>query len=112
MSILNDMSVHDGDLELLVLTLLEGTERYGLDLAKEIRATTDGDVDLQAGTLYPALHRLEKRGWLTSDSRPSPRGGHPMRYYRLTDEGQQGLDAKRSAYQRWHRGLTTRWEKP
>ena len=103
------MAVHDGDLELLLLTLLEGQERYGLDLAKELRGMTGGDLDLNAGTLYPALHRLEKRGWLTSDARPSPRGGHAMRYYRLTDEGGKALNAKRDAYQKWHAGLTERW---
>ena len=103
------MAVHDGDLELLLLTLLEGTERYGLDLAKELRGMTGGDVDLNAGTLYPALHRMEKRGWLTSDASPSPRGGHAMRYYRLTDEGGQALNAKRDAYRKWHTGLTERW---
>ncbi|GGR98893.1 PadR family transcriptional regulator [Deinococcus sedimenti] len=103
------MPVHNGDLELSLLTLLEGQERYGLDLAKELRSLTGGDLDLNAGTLYPTLHRLEHRGWLQSDTRVSPRGGHPLRYYRLTDAGQRALQAKRDAYHRWHQGLTQRW---
>ncbi|WP_216322581.1 PadR family transcriptional regulator [Deinococcus aestuarii] len=103
------MPTHDGDLELSLLTLLEGEERYGLDLAKELRNLTGGDLDLNAGTLYPALHRMEQRGWLQSDTRPSPRGGHPLRYYRLTEEGQEALKTKRDAYRRWHQGLTERW---
>lgn len=103
------MPTHDGDLELSLLTLLEGGERYGLELAKELRTLTGGDLDLNAGTLYPALHRMEKKGWLVSDSRPSARGGHPLRYYRLTEDGQAALNAKRDAYGRWHRGLTERW---
>ncbi|MFC5849375.1 PadR family transcriptional regulator [Deinococcus petrolearius] len=103
------MSTFGGDLELLLLTLLEGGERYGLELSKELRAMTEGDVDLNAGTLYPALHRMEKRGWLSSDNRPSPRGGHPLRYYILTDQGKRALNDKRDSYRKWHRGLTERW---
>lgn len=103
------MPLHDGDLDLALLTLLSGQERYGLDLAKELRTLTGGDLDLNAGTLYPALHRLERRGWLSSHTKPSPRGGHALRYYTLTDEGERHYQAKRDAYQRWHEGLTTRW---
>lgn len=103
------MPEHEGDLELLLLSLLEGTESYGLELAKNLRLMTEGDLDLNAGTLYPALHRLEKRGWLESDNRPSQRGGHPLRYYRLTPAGVKALNAKRDAYHRWHKGLTQRW---
>lgn len=103
------MPTHNGDLELSLLTLLEAGERYGLELAKDLRTLTGGDLDLNVGTLYPALHRLEKRGWLQSDTRPSPRGGHPLRYYRLTDDGQEALNTKRDAYRRWHQGLTERW---
>lgn len=103
------MSTHDGDLELALLTLLAGQERYGLELAKELRSLTGGDLDLNAGTLYPALHRLEGRGWLQSSTRPSPRGGHALRYYALTEDGQQALQAKQDAYRRWHTGLVTRW---
>lgn len=103
------MPTHDGDLDLSLLTLLEAGEAYGLELAKALRELTGGDLDLNAGTLYPALHRLEARGWLQSDARPSARGGHPLRYYRLTDVGQGALDAKREAYRRWHQGLTARW---
>ncbi|AFD27667.1 PadR family transcriptional regulator [Deinococcus gobiensis] len=103
------MPLHDGDLELALLTLLSGQERYGLDLAKELRDLTGGDLDLNAGTLYPALHRLERRGWLRSETRPSPRGGHALRYYTLTDDGEQAFKTKRDAYHRWHQGLATRW---
>ncbi|PTA67702.1 PadR family transcriptional regulator [Deinococcus arcticus] len=103
------MAIHNGDLELSLLTLLETGEHYGLELAKALHTLTGGDLDLNAGTLYPALHRLEQRGWLRSESRPSPRGGHPLRYYRLTPAGQAALDAKRDAYHRWHQGLTGHW---
>lgn len=103
------MPIHHGDLELSLLTLLEEGERYGLDLAKELHTLTGGDLALNAGTLYPALHRMEQRGWLQSESRPSSRGGHPLRYYHLTPAGQAALEAKREAYHRWHQGLTERW---
>jgi len=103
------MPLLDGDLDLLLLTLLEEGEQYGLQLAKELRSLTHGDVNLNAGTLYPALHRLEKQGLLRSESRPSPRGGHPLRYYQLTDDGQRTLRDKRDAYRRRHEGLVRRW---
>ena len=80
-----------GSIQLCIMTLLKRQRMYGFQMIKELRELSDGYFDLKEGTLYPALHRLEKKGylvseWVTSDDRP------PKKYYRLTAEGKKALD--------------------
>ena len=106
-----DLNLLKGNLDLILLSILEAGETYGLELTKAANVRTDGYFDLNAGSLYPALHRFERAGWVTSESRPPPRGGPSVRYYRLTPEGQQALHAKRRAYATFDQALRGLWEK-
>ncbi len=88
-----------GSVQLLLLALLVKEEKYGLEITKELKELTDGAFDLKEGTLYPALRRLEKRGfvesrWIEKES------GVPRKYYKLT---KKGLNAFREASEIWQR---------
>ncbi len=86
-----------GSIQLCIMALLREGSKYGFQIMSELRTRSGGYFDIPEGTLYPALHRMEKRGylessWVTSDA------GNPRRYYRLTVEGQ---DALVSAQDEW-----------
>ena len=67
---------------------------YGLEIAREVRARTDGELELGPGSLYPALHRLEKQGWVEVESRVSPTGSGQVSYYTITDQGRGALEVE------------------
>ncbi len=83
-----------GTLELLVLKTLEAAgELHGFEILDWISDRTGGAVMVEEGALYPALHRLEERGWLTARWAVSSRGRR-AKYYRLTAEGVKSLRAE------------------
>ncbi|MFB9993627.1 PadR family transcriptional regulator [Deinococcus oregonensis] len=88
-----------GTLDLALLAALSEQPRYGLDILKYVNERSGGLFDLREGSLYPALHRLVKAGWVEGDWQPSDRGGAPRKVYRLTDEGTRALSAKRTEWQ-------------
>lgn len=64
---------------------------YGLEIAREYQARLDSATVLNAGTLYPTLHRLEQLGWVSSEEKAPPRGRIPVSYYTITETGRQAL---------------------
>ena len=62
----SDLELLQGTLDLLVLKALIGGALHGYAVARWIRDTTDGALEIEEGALYTALHRMEKRGWLRS----------------------------------------------
>ncbi len=99
-----------GNLDLILLSVLEGGERYGLEIGKEVGARTQGYFQLNAGSLYPALHRLERARWVQAEERQPPRGGPAVRYYQLTPAGRAELARRRDTYGRFDRALRALWE--
>ena len=80
-----------GSTKNLILATLVTTERYGYEIVKIISDTSEDIIKLGEGSLYPALHELEKSGFLTS--RWVSQGGAPDRkYYKLTKKGKKSLD--------------------
>jgi PadR family transcriptional regulator, regulatory protein PadR len=80
--------------EEIILTLLVRRELYGLELMKAIEEASEGKLRMKFGSLYPTLHRLEKKGFVTSrwgDDRPEERGGARRRYYTATGLGERAL---------------------
>jgi PadR family transcriptional regulator PadR len=75
-----------GSVQLLLLALLTKEEKYGLEITKELRELSGGYFDLKEGTLYPALRRLEQRGFVESHW-VEKESGMPRKYYKLTDKG-------------------------
>jgi transcriptional regulator len=79
-----------GTLDLLILKALASSELHGLGVSRRIHQITNGTFDVQPGSLFPALHRLEEAGWLASSWGPSE-NNRKAKYYRLTKAGQKQL---------------------
>lgn len=81
----------------LLAALMDGQERYGLQLVERVRERTDGDVVLGQGTLYPALRALERDGLVMgSEGEALPeKGGRPRRFYKITSEGHRVASRQR-----------------
>jgi PadR family transcriptional regulator, regulatory protein PadR len=85
-----------GRLELLVLAVLKSTPAHGYGVIKELRRRSEGTFDLPEGSVYPALHRLEDEGLLTS--RWSSEARRRRRVYRLTRKGRAALERERKEW--------------
>jgi PadR family transcriptional regulator PadR len=88
-----------GTLDLLILKAVALGQNHGLGISRRIAQITQGAFDVKPGSLFPALHRLEERGWLTSawgESETNRRA----KYYRLTQAGQRQLEAEVRAWRR------------
>ena len=86
-----------GTLDLLILRTLLPGPRHGHAIAKHIQRTSEDLLQIETGSLYPALHRLVKRGWLTAEWGISE-AHQRARYYRLTAAGKAQLARERD---RW-----------
>jgi PadR family transcriptional regulator, regulatory protein PadR len=83
------------DLDLVILAVLEQHALYGLEIVKEVQQRTNQALQFKEGSLYPALHRLVRLGWVDSEWQPSTTGGAPRKYYRLSDDGNRALQKKK-----------------
>ena len=92
-----DRKVVQGTLDLLILRTLRFGPLHGHGIAKHIQRTSDEVLQVEHGSLYPALHRLEKSGAITSKWEQTDRG-REMRMYRLTPRGRKQLTVEQS---RW-----------
>ena len=89
-----------GTLELLVMKALIGVESmHGFDILRWLQSATDEELVVEEGSLYPALHRMERRGWLEPEWGISDRGRR-AKYYQLTGSGRKELARQE---QSWHR---------
>jgi PadR family transcriptional regulator, regulatory protein PadR len=107
-----DPNLLKGNLELILLSILEHSEMYGLEIIEEANTQTDGYFEFKEGSVYPALHRLTQQGFLTASFKPSPRGGMPSRYYAISQSGLRALEEKRRAFQQFNQHVETLWRKP
>lgn len=87
-----------GTLDLLILQTLQWGQQHGYGIGQAIRANSGDLLRIETGSLYPALHRLEKQGWLKSEWKQSE-AGQRAKYYKLTATGKKQLANER-----------TRWE--
>ena len=79
-----------GSASLLVLSLLEKEDQYGYQIIRRLEERSQKVFSLQEGTLYPVLHKLENKGYITSYEQQAPTG-RMRKYYRITPEGLQQL---------------------
>jgi PadR family transcriptional regulator PadR len=82
-----------GTLDLLILKALTTGERHGLGIARRLEQITKGTFVVKPGSLFPALHRMEEAGWLTSSWGESD-NNRRARYYQLTRAGRHQLKAE------------------
>ncbi|GGK22530.1 PadR family transcriptional regulator [Deinococcus malanensis] len=88
-----------GNLDLILLSVLERDALYGFRIIQEVKARSDGYFDFKEGSLYPALHRLTVEGLLTTEEREVGRNGKPRKYYLLSARGREALERKRAEWQ-------------
>jgi len=88
-----------GTLDLLVLRTLELQPLHGAAVAERIFQTTRGTFQIKAGSLFPALHRLEQNGLIEGEWETPPKGRR-IKSYRLTGEGRRRLSAEKASWQR------------
>lgn len=86
-----------GTLDMLVMKAVSAESLHGFGIARWIESVTGDRLTVEEGALYPALHRMETRGWLTSEWRRTEHGRR-ARYYDLTPDGRTELEALR---RRW-----------
>ena len=87
-----DKSLISGSTSMLVLRLLEEGDLYGYQMIERLRERSNYVFELKAGTLYPLLHGMEEKGFLTSYEQEE--GGKVRKYYHLTREGKKALKEK------------------
>lgn len=92
-----------GSLPLLILHTLAGGAKHGYGIAKEMRHKSAGILNFAEGTLYPTLHDLEKRGFITSFEEEVR--GRKRRCYRLTEAGQQEMVQERAAWDQYSQAV-------
>ncbi len=93
-----------GSTDSLLLALLVEQPMYGYQLVKELEQRSNGYFQFREGTLYPALHRLEKEGLLQGEWQPSP-NGQKRRYYYVTDRGRMELASRLSQWRGFSRAV-------
>ncbi|MGH6689388.1 MAG: PadR family transcriptional regulator [Longimicrobiales bacterium] len=91
------MNLIQGTLDLLVLKAIAGGPRHGYEVARWVRDTTEGALEVDDGALYTSLHRLEERGWVRSDWGLSEKGRR-AKYYVLTGAGRRRLATEKAAW--------------
>ena len=93
-----------GTLELLILRTLLFGPLHGHGIAKHIQRTSEDVLQVEHGSLYPALHRLVRQQWLAADWQDTPKG-RPMKFYRLTPAGRRQLAAEASNWRQLTRAI-------
>jgi PadR family transcriptional regulator, regulatory protein PadR len=88
-----------GTLDMLILRTLLFGPAHGHQIAKHIQRTTDDLLQVEHGSLYPALHRLEGKGWIAGNWEAAAKGSNrEFKYYRLTASGKKRLSAEESKW--------------
>ena len=94
-----------GTLDMLVLRALLFGPLHGHAIAVHIQRTSEDMLRVDHGSLYPALHRLKKRGWITANWEPMPDRNREANYYRLTPTGKQHLTREHSKWRQLARAI-------
>jgi transcriptional regulator len=93
-----------GTLDLLILRTLLTGPTHGHAIAKHIQRTSEDLLQVETGSLYPALHRLEAKGWIAASWELSEKGKR-AKYYRLTPPGRKQLVAEHSKWRAFARAM-------
>ena len=88
-----------GTLEMLVLKVLTHGRMHGYAIARRLQQVSEDVLQVEEGSLYPALHRMEKRGWLTAEWGVSE-ANRRAKYYRVTAKGKRRLAVRTAEWER------------
>ncbi len=94
------MNLLQGTLDVLVMKAVAHESRHGYGVAEWIRRVTDGTLEIEDGALYTSLHRMERRGWLSSEWGVSE-NNRRAKFYGLTPEGRGELDRAEADWARY-----------
>jgi PadR family transcriptional regulator, regulatory protein PadR len=95
-----------GTLDLLILKSLALDELHGMGVSRRIAQITNGTFEVKAGSLFPALHRMEEAGWLSSSWGESDTNRR-AKFYRLTKTGRRQLHAESERWERISIAMTS-----
>jgi PadR family transcriptional regulator, regulatory protein PadR len=90
---------------MLILRTLQWGPAHGHDIAKHIQRSTEDVLQVEHGSLYPALHRLVRKGWITSRWEQHKTRNREFRYYRLTPAGKRQLSTEEQQWRRISRAI-------
>jgi PadR family transcriptional regulator PadR len=99
----NRIELLQGTLDMLILKTLQWGEQHGYGISQAIRASSGEVLQVETGSLYPALHRLERAKWVSAEWRRSD-SNQRAKFYRITALGKKQLAAD---YERWGKMVTT-----
>ena len=99
----NRIELLQGTLDMLILKTLQWGEQHGYGISQAIRVSSGEVLQVETGSLYPALHRLENQGWVEAEWRKSE-SNQRAKYYRITKLGKEQLA---SDYERWGKMVAT-----
>ncbi|MDE6739495.1 MAG: PadR family transcriptional regulator [Lachnospiraceae bacterium] len=104
-----DKSLISGSTSMLLLRLLEDKDMYGYEMIETLQKKSNNVFVLKAGTLYPLLHSLESKNYLTSYENEV--GGKQRKYYSITKEGRKYLTSRKEEWQEYQTAvLNVLWE--
>ncbi|MGE3314894.1 MAG: PadR family transcriptional regulator [Planctomycetaceae bacterium] len=92
-----------GTVEMLLLEIVSHGTTYGYEIAQEVAGRSKGYFELKEGSLYPALHRLERQKLLASSWKEAD--GRRRKYYRLTSAGEKALATRKQEWTDFSRGV-------
>lgn len=96
----NRIELLQGTLDLLILQTLRWGAQHGYGIGQAIRANSGDVLRVDTGSLYPALHRLERQEWISSEWKVSE-NNQRVKVYRLTAEGRKRLESERSRWEQF-----------
>lgn len=96
---MDKLDLPQGTVDLLVLRVLNAGELHGWGIAQRLNVLSREALQLQEGTVYPALYRMEAKGWIASEWAPSD-NKRRAKYYRLTKIGRRQLEAEQASWDR------------
>src|ERR1700732_4264334 len=94
----NRAELLQGTLDMLILRTLVFGAAHGHQIAKHIQRTTDDVLQVEHGSLYPALHRMERKGWIISKWEIVKERNREFKFYRLTQAGRKQLPREESKW--------------
>lgn len=106
-----ELDILRGTLDLLILKALSWEPRHGYGVARWIELSTGDVLQVGEGTLYPALHRLEERGWIRSEWGLSE-NNRRAKYYQLSPHGRRQLEAETRSWRRYAEAVFAALEAP
>jgi PadR family transcriptional regulator PadR len=107
----NRIDLLQGTLDLLILQTLQWGPRHGHGIGQAIRISSNDALQIEHGSIYPALHRLESRGWLASEWKISE-ANRRAKYYKLTAQGKKQLSEEQSKWKQLVRLIARTAGKP